>query len=242
MIKVVSRLMFLAGALASLCAADPVVIPLSSLQLNGNASLLSDGFIRFTRNTSQVSSAFVPTPYPLGPNDSFAALMVYNSRPVLGQCVADGIAFVAQNTPAGPGYLGLDGSGLGFFTETNSPAIGVTLDYYPNQITGTPGNAAAIAMPNGVDLVWTTPTPPALSGPSALRYVWVLYQNSSRTMQVYYNNTKTLPAAPLLQTTLPADLSSLFGGQVYFGVTAATGSCLSRQFLIYFALDIVNVP
>lgn len=138
--------------------------------------------------------------------------------------------------------MGSDGSGLGFFTGTVSPAIAVTFDYYPNQITGTPANAAAIATPNGVDLLWTTPTPPALSGPGAYRYVWVTYRNTSRTMKVFYSATATPPDTALLETTLPADLSSLFGGQAYFGVTAGTGSCYSRQYLLYFALDVVNVP
>jgi len=41
---------------------------------------------------------------------------------------------------------------------------------------------------------------------------------------------------------LPVDLSTLFGGQAYFGVTAGTGSCYSQQFLLYLALDVVNNP
>jgi hypothetical protein len=240
--KMVRRLAFFPIVFASLCAAGPGVIPLSSLKLNGRAYLLSDGYVRLTRNSNQASSAFVPTPFSLGPNDSFAALFVYQSQQELGQCVADGLAFVAQNTPAGPSYLGESGSGLGFFTGTVSPAIGVTFDYYPNQKTGTPANAAAIATPDGVDLVWTTPTPPALTGPGAFRYVWVTYRNTSRIMKVFYSAALVPPATALLETTLPADLSSLFGGQVYFGVTAGTGSCYSRQFLIYLALDVVNLP
>ena len=237
------RLLLVPVLLAPLCAAaGPGSIPLSSLQLNGWAYRSGGGIIRLTRNSGQASSAFVPTPFALGPNDSFAAFFIYNSQQELGQCVADGLAFVAQNTSAGPGYLGMDGSGLGFFSGTNSPAIGVTFDYYANSITGTPPNAAAIATPAGVELVWTSPDPPALAGANALRHVWIFYQNSTKRMQVYYSATPVLPATPLLETTLTTDLSSLFGGQVYFGVTAGTGSCYSRQFLTYLAIDVNHQP
>jgi hypothetical protein len=119
MIKAIRRLAFFPILFVSLCAAaDPEMVPLNSLQLNGWAALLSNGYVRLTHNSSQASSAFVPTPFSLGPNDSFAAFFVYQSEQELGQCVADGLAFVAQNTLAGPGYLGSDGAGLGFFTGT----------------------------------------------------------------------------------------------------------------------------
>jgi Legume lectin domain len=96
-------------------------------------------------------------------------------------------------------------------------------------------------MPDGVDLRWTTPTPPALSGPGASRFVWVTYQNTSRVMKVFYSATSTPPASPLLETILPTDLSSLFGGQVYFGVTAGTGSCYSKQYLVQPSLEVLNI-
>jgi len=56
-------------------------------------------------------------------------------------------------------------------------------------------------------------------------------------MKVFYSATSMPPATPLLQTILPTDLSSLFGGQAYFGVTAGTGSCYSLQYLVYLSLD-----
>jgi hypothetical protein len=242
MIKTIHCIILPPILFASMClAAGPGQVPLSSMKLNGHARLLSDGYIRFTHNISQASSAFVPTPFPLGPNDGFRAYFAYESHQEFGQCIADGLAFVAQNTSAGASYLGEDGSGLGFFTGTPSPAVGVTFDYYANDITGTPANAAAIATPDGVDLVWTTPHPEALSGPDAQRYVWVTYDNPTKIMQVFYSATQTQPATPLLETVLPSDLSTLFGGQAYFGVTAGTGSCYSEQYLLYFALDVVNV-
>jgi hypothetical protein len=72
--------------------------------------------------------------------------------------------------------------------------------------------------------------------------VWVTYQNSSKIMQVFYSATSTRPSTPLLQTTLPTDLSSLFGGKAYFGFTAGTGSCYTQQTLMFFDLDVINQP
>jgi hypothetical protein len=239
MIRILRSLAVSLLLFASLCAAaDPGRVPLSSMQLNGDATLLTDGYIRLTRNFDMASSAFVPTPFALGPNDGFVVAFVYTSQQELDQCIADGLAFVAQNTTAGPGYLGTDGSGLGFFTETDVPAIGVTFDYYANAITGTPANAVAIATPNGHDLKWTTPDPPALSGPDAARYVWVAYQNPTQVMRVYYSSSPTPPSSPLLEMVLPQDLSTVFGGQVYFGITAGTGSCYTQQFLRFMEINV----
>lgn len=241
MIKTFRHSLLIALLFASYCsAASPGPVPLNSLKLNGWAKLLSDGYVRFTRDSSQASSAFLRAPVPFGPDDSFYAFFVYQSQQVLGQCVADGLTFTAQNTPEGSGYLGEDGAGLGFFTGTAAPAIGVTFDYYANQITGSPANAVAIATPDGVDLEWATPAQPAFTGSGAFRYVWVNYRNSSKTMQVFYSATPTPPERPLLEKTLPVDLSSLFGGQAYFGFTAGTGSCYSGQYLLYFSIDVVN--
>jgi hypothetical protein len=240
--KTFRNLALLLAVLASLCAAaTPGSVPLSSLQLNGWAQLMSYGSINLTNDNGQASSAFIPTPFTLGTNDSFSAFFVYQSQQEFGQCVADGLAFVVQSTAQGPGYLGEDGSGLGFFTGTASPALGVTFDYYANQITGTPPNAAAIATANGADLVWITPNPPALAGAGEYRYVWVTYQRLNRIMRVYYSATPTHPVTPLLQTAFQVD-TSIFERPVYFGITAGTGSCYSHQDLISLWLDVQNAP
>jgi len=63
------------------------------------------------------------------------------------------------------------------------------------------------------------------------RYVWVAYQNPTQVMKVYYSASPTPSGSPLLEMILPQDLSTVFGGQVYFGITAGTGSCYTQQFL-----------
>ncbi|MGA2133059.1 MAG: hypothetical protein ABSH50_12255 [Bryobacteraceae bacterium] len=229
----------------SLCAAaTPGRVPLSSLQLNGSATFLqSEGAIELTSTTGQESAAFIPTAFTLGPTGEFVATFEYEARSVHDVCVGDGLAFVAQNTSAGASYLGLGGSGLGFFTLTDAPAIGITFDYYSNAYTGTPPNTAGIAVPIGMDLSWTTPDPPPYQPvPSPSRYVWVIYKNATSLMRVYYSATPTMPSTPLLERVLPQDLSTAFGGQAYFGLTGGTGSCAAVQIINYLGLDISNAP
>ncbi len=204
-------------------------ISLTDFVLNGNAEL--SGNIVLTQFTGQVGSAFLPKPIPFGPTDSFTAFFTMESGP--GDTipiVGDGMAFVMENTPAGPAYIGEGGSGLGFFTQTVTPALAVTFDYYSNQITGTPSNSMAISQPVGTNLVVTQPFDPIYSGE---RFVWVTYNNNTKVMNVYYNRVYQFPSTPTLTTTLPQDLSSLLGGQIYFGFTGGTGGYAVTQSVNY---------
>jgi hypothetical protein len=204
--------------------------------------LNGEGHVSLTTNVgNQAGSAFVPTPYVFGPADSFVVFFAYhaltNTEPP-----ADGLAFVVQNTTSGPSFLGLAGSGLGFFTESELPAIGVTFDYYANGYTGSPAGTLAIAATAGADLAQTVPSLSVFGGTGAagIRYVWVVYSNATNLMKVYYSNTTTRPAAPTLEMTLPQDLSSLCGGQIYLGFSAGTGEFVSVQSIDYLAVDVVS--
>ncbi len=127
-------------------------VALKTLALNGNATLVGGNYIQLRSITSQAGSAFTPTPYTLGPNRSFGMAFIYA---IAQGTPADGFAFVAQNTPFGPNYLGLGGSGLGSFTLDPGPAIAATFDYYSNAYTGSPANTVAIAEPRAQPLVST---------------------------------------------------------------------------------------
>jgi hypothetical protein len=230
-----------AGAL-SLPAASPAKIPLDTLQLNGTAILNSFGHITLTTDLNEAGSAFIPTPYEFGSTGVFGVSFSYHSQPYSTSPPADGLAFIVQNTEAGAAYLGLPGSGLGFFTQTTIPAIGVTFDYYGNAITGSPAGTLAIAAPAGIELAQTIPSLPLLggSGTGGVRYVWVVYGNAAKTMAVYYSNTSTRPATPALELTLPQDISTLFGGQIYLGFSGGTGALDSIQSIDSLAVDVVN--
>ena len=196
------------------------------------------GNITLTSDVYQVSSAFLPTPLTVGPKDSFAVYFSYQATPLKNgsSAPADGLAFVVQNLgPTSASYIGMSGSGLGFFTGTSIPAVGVAFDYYTNAITGTPAGTVAISLPEGVAITQTTPTLPVFPGANSYRSVWIYYYNSTKEMDVYFSDGMTRPATPILTTVLPVDLSSLMGGQVYVGVTAGTGQLGCSQTLVYFA-------
>jgi hypothetical protein len=231
-----------AGVLSLQAAPPPSTVPLTTLQLNGTAVLDSHGHINFTTTLNQAGSAFIPTPYTFGPTDEFGVFFVYQANLSTTSPPADGLAFIVQNTSSGPAYLGELGSGMGFFTGTTVPSIGVTFDYYGNAITGTPPGTLAIAQPQGVELVQTIPTLPVFGGggTAGLRYAWIAYSNAANLMEVYYSNTSTRPATPTLQLTLPQDISSLCGGQIYIGFSAGTGSLDSIQSIGVVAVDVVN--
>jgi hypothetical protein len=143
-------------------------IPLSSLTLNGTANYATN-VIQLTNTTVEAGSAFIPTPYTLGANDEFEVMFTYHAFDSNGNPPADGLAFVAQNA-AGPNYLGENGSGLGFFTLTVTPAIAATFDYYPNVYTGTLAGAASIATPNGVDIQTVYPKLGVLAPPASATF------------------------------------------------------------------------
>jgi hypothetical protein len=166
---------------------------------------------------------------------------VYQASPGTTSPPADGLSFIVQNLSS-PAYLGLTGSGLGFFTQSAIPAIGVTFDYFQNAITGTQPGTLAVAQPAGVELAQTIPALPVFGGggTAGLRYVWVAYSNATNVMQVFYSNTSTRPAAPTLELTLPQDISSLCGGQIYLGFGAGTGSLDSIQSIGFLAVVVVN--
>jgi hypothetical protein len=217
------------------------LVPLNSLQLNGSATL-TNGVVVLTTNLDQAGSAFIPTPYTFGPNYSFVVSFAYQAAPSTTTPPADGLALVIQNTTSGPSYLGEAGSGMGFFTGNADPSVGVTFDYFQNGITGSQPGTAAIATPSGVEVVQTIPSLAVFGGggTAGIRYVWVAYSNARNKMAVFYSNTSTLPATPILEATLPQDISSLCSGQIYIGLSGGTGSLDSIQSIGYLAVDVVN--
>jgi len=230
------------AAFLPLQAGTPQKVPLNTLQLNGTAILESSGHLRLTTNLDAAGSAFIPAPYAFGPSGNFIAYFVYQAEPSSTPTPADGLAFIIQNTGAAGAYLGLQGSGLGFFTQTIAPAIGVTFDYYGNAITGSPAGTLAIASPVGTDLAQTIPSLPVFggSGSAGTRYVWIVYSNATNLMKVYYSNIGTIPATPTLEMTLPQDLSSLCGGQIYLGLSGGTGAFDSTQIIDHLAVSVTE--
>jgi hypothetical protein len=236
----ISLSLILSSTAAMYAASSSSEIPLATFQLNGSAQLTA-GSITLTNEYYQAGSAFVPTPYSFPAGASFFACFYYEAQTPEPDVPADGLAFVIQNLgPNSPAYLGLSGSGMGFFTLRYYPAIAVTFDYYPNAITGSPAGTVAVATTVGTDLIQNVPDLPVLPGAGFFRGVWIQYNNLTRKLNVYYGNTTVQPALPTLSTVLPTDLSTMLGGQVYFGITAGTGADYAVQQLKYFAVEVSN--
>ncbi|MGC9946547.1 MAG: hypothetical protein ABSF64_09290 [Bryobacteraceae bacterium] len=234
--------LLLAGVLSLPAVAPADEFPLNKLQRNGSAILNNFGHITLTTNLNEAGSAFIFKPYQFGPTGKFFVSFVYHAQPYSTSPPADGLALIVENTGSGPAYIGLAGSGLGFFTQTAIPAIAVTLDYYSNEITGSPAGTLAIASPAGVDLAQIIPAIPVFggSGNAGMRYVWVAYSNATNVMAIYYSDTSTRPATPTLEMTLPQDISSLCDGQIYLGFSGGTGALDSIQSLDFLGVDVSN--
>ena len=234
--------LILAGLLPACPAAEPPAggTSLSSLQVNGSASYNAAGnLIDLTFNNGQAASAFIPTPFIFSPGSSFEAEIVFDAAAEFDTPPADGLTFVAQNTPAGPSYLGESGSGLGFFMSSEIKAVAATFDYASNQITGSSPNSVGIALSQGADLASAVPAFQLSGTNTSYRYAWITYTAGTKMMKVYVSETAAKPSAPTVSARISRDLGTAFGGSVYFGVTAGTGSDYCFQTLEYFNVEVL---
>ncbi len=244
-VRAVRLLFCLAVSVGSCISATqyPNAVALSAFRSNGSAQIAGASPVTLTNSFYQAGSMFLPTAYKLGPKDSFEAFFTYQAQPSAGGLAADGLALVMQNVGLNAAdYLGLSGSGLGFFTLTPIPAIGVTFDFFVNAITGSPAGTMAISTPVGVNLAQVIPNLPVFPGTGAYRAVWIQYNGAQRTLQVYYAGSNTPPANPILTTVLPTDLSTLLGGEMYLGITGGTGEFDAIQQVTSFAVEFQTNP
>ena len=175
-----------------------------------------------TSGGNQTSAAWLPAKQPVGAGFTTQFQFQISSA---GGPIADGFAFVIQNSAAGTGALGTTGMGgyLGYQGLTNS--IAIEFDTYQNgwdpnanhvaiQSNGTGANSAdhMTAALLGINSAITT----NLSD-GAVHTVIVTYDGSS-TMTVSLDGTQVL--------SKPVNLSNLGldAGNAVIGFTAATGS------------------
>ena len=157
--------------------------------------------------------------------------------------VADGIAFVLQNDPAGIGALGTGGLNLGYMGTASSnriePSIGIELDIWGSDTSQMddlppPGNEDHLAVHiNGIKK-------PALFGPFNLQPVHgqiptgvcrnfrIKWIPSVDSLYVWYDGTQWLAEEYDM-------ITNIFGGDpmVYFGFTGSCGGTDGEQFVCY---------
>lgn len=181
-----------------------------NIGISNNMAMLTDG------NLNEASSTFLVNPVYIG---AFRASWIYQD---IGGGGADGMVFVAQNSPAGNNALGGGGGGLGFSGIT--PSVGLEFNIYgPN----TPGIALRVNGATGGPYSPTTPVNISSGNPiaAALNY-------NGATLSLSLTDLVT---AATFNTNFSGDLPTLLGtNTAYVGFTGASGGVASKQIVTNF--------
>ena len=207
----------------------------SAYQLNGNATILGNGVLQLTNNSTwQNGSAFWKNRLFLEDSKSFSSNFSFSINPPFTGDYADGIAFVLQTVSnnAGSGAIGYDGI---------TPSLAVEFDVIQNG--GEPSNNHVAIVLNGTPLSAHTDveTPAFLMYGGSIIYAWIDYNGVSQQLEVRVNNSNVRPSTALLTKTV--DLVTLFGNQnVFAGFTSSTGNAGSFNKIHSFNLENFYVP
>jgi hypothetical protein len=194
----------------------------SDMTINQGASAMPDGTIRLVSVSGiEEGSAYFTMPVPFDAQTSVYARFAMRIGGGAGPMGTDGMAFVLQNSPAGPAAIGIAGGGLGY--KLVAPSVAIEFDTFFNPATDPNGNHVAL-IAHGDELThiaWATPSFDLNDG--VVRNVWVDYEAGSKLLEVYMSDSATRPSAPLLTYT-GFDFAAELGNQFYFGFSAASGS------------------
>jgi hypothetical protein len=185
----------------------------------GGVATFGSGELDVTPETRDVAgAAYLPRPYAIGANTSFAVAFSFRLTNTGGQ-PGDGFAFIWQNDPRGTAALGGNGGALGYGGIT--PSVEVEFDI--QQAAYDPVANEVGIMTDGnfmTHLAYGSPTFNMADG--ATHYVWVDYQGSTQTLSVFLANSATQPATPLVTATV--NLYTAVGSSAYIGFTGACGA------------------
>ena len=204
-------------------------IDFTTLSLVGSPGIVSTATpssLTMTSSTSQTAAAWLPAMQPVA--NGFTTQFTFQLSSA-GGVLADGFAFVIQNSAAGNTALGTTGSGgfLGYHGLTNS--IAIEFDTYQNDWDPNSNHVAVqsnytganSASHNGQDF----PTPVLSVVNSSLASNLV---TGSHSVTITYDGSSTLTVSldGTLVLTAPVNLNSLGlnSGNAVVGFTAATGA------------------
>lgn len=221
---------FAATAIAA--SAQAATIDLTTMNLNGDASLVGSAIQLTPAQNSKNGSAFINSAYALGVGTTFSAafeLSISNN----GFGGADGITFTVQNDTNGANQQGSLGGGIGY--QGISPSVAVEFDTWNNgSVDGNSNNHVGINQNGSLASVALANPGFTLQDASSI-FAWVDYDGT--TLDVYVSNSATQPGAALLSENI--SLAGL-GGQGYFGFTSATGGANSLHMVKSFDLTVNN--
>jgi hypothetical protein len=195
---------------------------LAGLTLNGDAAQAGKSLRLAPAIGAQQGSAWAQT--QLETTKSFESRFTADvhdgsSLPNGWSLPADGMTFAIQSQ--GLSALGDNGSAHGYAgSPAVSPSVAVDVSLFPQDLSHK--NEQFSIVSNG-DLL----TPLATATSSVLLYgapfsVWVDYDATSHSLQVFAAQTPTKPAVPLVSATV--DVAAAVGPTAYAGFTASTGA------------------
>ncbi|MFG0262920.1 MAG: Calx-beta domain-containing protein [Novipirellula sp. JB048] len=188
----------------------------SSISLNGDASL-TDGDLQLTSEAAyQNGSGYFTTPIAVTDATSFQTSFTFQIEGGAGAGGADGIAFVLQNSAAGPAALGLGAYGLGYGGIDKSVAI--ELDTWQNGFDKY-NDEIAIVVNGDVQAALTQAPAPIDLNQGGVYHAWVDYNGHSDVLAVYISATSDKPGLATVKATL--ELDKIIGEQMYVGFSAA---------------------
>jgi hypothetical protein len=199
-------------------------IDLTTLALNGNASL-NGSVLRLTNDQGgETSSAWLRTTRPVaaGFSTSFQFRIASGSTPL-----ADGFAFVIQSAPTGITTLGTTGLG-GFLGYTGIPkSLAIEFDTFQNAGFGDPADSHVGIQSNGTNANSSDHISSAhVAGPVKA----VFADTTVHSATISYDGTSLsvfLDASTTPVLSAPVNLNALLGlngGNAIVGFTAATGA------------------
>jgi hypothetical protein len=236
--------------------AGPIVFPdfsppAAQMALNGNAGLATDSLsrpvLRLTPDLlDQAGSAWYSTRTPVagGFTSSFTFRM-YGS----GSGLADGLAFVIHNDPAGTSAIGGIGGWLGYGFPGLYQAVAIEFDTYFNSIPGVTtadpnGNHVAIHSSIGtspIDAVYLGSLVLADSNPGV-----TLNDGLDHLVGIAYTPgflSVSLDGHPLFGGLVSLDLASVLGSNdAYVGFTAGTAGTSQNHDIVNWRHDSVPEP
>ena len=190
----------------------------TSWSFNGGASLVSSGTVQLTDgNYNEAQSSFFDTPVDI---DAFKASFTYQD--LTGPSSADGLAFVLQNSPAGPDALGQDDGGLGFSGIT--PSVALAFNLYSGEGVGMAFETNSLSYIFGGNSAYISTAPVSFNSGDLIN-VTMTYADG--IVSVTLTDQSTLQS---YTANYAAYLPGLLGGHTaYVGFTGGTGAITSQQ-------------
>ena len=191
-------------------ASSGLVIPNGSTQLNDSRLQLTDGL------TGQAGSAWYKTPVNI---QTFTNDFTFQ----LSNPVANGITFTIQNAPQNVNALGYNGSGLGYYSISNS--VAVKFDFYTPVGSGTDSTGLYV---NGA-----TPTTPAID--LSATGINLLSDDEMAAHMVYNGTTLTMTITDMVtgavwSNSWTINIPTTIGSNTaYVGFTGSTGGYTASQ-------------